>query len=71
MNYFEATVEIITEVGSNGKEKKVKEVKLVDAHSVTEAEARVVEDFENAGFQLDYRVVQVKESKIDAVISAE
>lgn len=71
MKYFEASVEIITEIGNNGKEKKVKEVFLVDAQSVTEAEARVVEDFEQSGMQLDYRVVQVKESKIQTVISAE
>lgn len=71
MKYFEAVVEIITEIGNNGKEKKTKEVYLVDAQSVTEAEARVVEDFEASGTQLEYRVVQVKESKIHSVISVE
>lgn len=66
--YFEVTVEIVTAMQKNGKEKKVKEVYLVDAQSVTEAEARVVKDFTDAGVQIDYKVSIAKESRIIRVI---
>lgn len=66
--FFEVTVEIVVGTLKNGKEKKVKEGYLVDAQSVTEAEARVVKDFEDAGTSQDYRVVNAKESKIVGVI---
>jgi hypothetical protein len=36
--------------------------------TVTEAEARVVKEFEDAGIQLDYEVTSAKESKILQVI---
>ena len=52
----------------NGKDKKVKEIYLVDSQSVTEAETRVVKDFEDAGVQIDYKVVGAKESRILRVI---
>jgi hypothetical protein len=52
----------------NGKEKKNKEIYLVDALSVTEAEARVVKDFEEAGVTLDYKVSGAKESRVIRVI---
>lgn len=66
--YFEVTVEIVTSMQKNGKEKKVKEIYLVDAQSVTEAEARVVKDFTDAGVQIDYKVSGAKESRIIRVI---
>jgi hypothetical protein len=66
--YFEVTVELIIAIQKNGKDKKQKEVYLVDAMSVTEAEKRVIEDFENSGVQLDYKVVSAKESKVIRVI---
>ena len=66
--YFEVTVEIVTSIQKNGKEKKVKEIYLVDAQSVTEAEARVVKDFEEAGVQIDYKVSGAKESRVIRVI---
>lgn len=66
--YFEVTVEIVTSIQKNGKEKKVKEIYLVDAQSVTEAEARVVKDFTDAGVQIDYKVSGAKESRIIRVI---
>lgn len=69
--YFEATVEIVVGQTKSGKDKKNKEVYLVDAHSVTEAEARVVQDFEDSGVNLDYKVVQVKESRIERVIEVD
>jgi hypothetical protein len=52
----------------NGKEKKNKEIYLVDAQSVTEAEARVVQDFTDAGVQIEYKVSGAKESRIIRVI---
>ena len=66
--YFEVTVELIIAIQKNGKDKKQKEVYLVDAMSVTEAEKRVIEDFENSGVQLDYKVVSARESKVIRVI---
>jgi hypothetical protein len=66
--FFEVVVELVIGVAKNGKEKKQKEVYLVDAQSVTEAEAKVVKDFVKAGVTLDYKVVGAKESKIIRVI---
>jgi hypothetical protein len=66
--YFEVSVELVIAVQKNGKDKKQKEVYLVDAMSVTEAEKRVIADFEDAGVQLDYKVVSARESKIIRVI---
>jgi hypothetical protein len=66
--YFEVTVELVIAIQKNGKDKKQKEVYLVDAMSVTEAEKRVIEDFNNSGVQLDYKVVSAKESKVIRVI---
>jgi hypothetical protein len=70
--YFEVLVELkIESENSKGdsKIKKVKETYLVDAMSVTEAEARVVESFTNSGFSQDYSVLQAKGSKIIDVIT--
>ena len=70
--YFEVTVTVQHEVdgGKGGtKIKKVKESYLVDAMTVTEAEARVVSEFEKAGIQLDYEVSAARESKILQVIA--
>jgi hypothetical protein len=66
--YFEVTVELIIAIQKNGKDKKQKEVYLIDALSVTEAEKRVIADFEASGVQLDYKVVSAKESKVIRVI---
>jgi len=66
--YFEVCVELVVSIQKNGKEKKQKEVYLVDAMSVTEAEKRVIEDFENSGVQLDYKVASAKESRVLRVI---
>lgn len=67
--YFEVTVEIVVGKTSTGKDKKQKEVYLVDAMSVTEAEALVTKDFSDASVQLDYKVSQAKESRIERVIT--
>lgn len=72
MKYFEVLVEIKTEIESKGgvKIKKVKESYLVDAMSVTEAEARVVQLFTKSGFSKDFEVVGVKGSRIMEVVEA-
>ena len=70
--YFEVTVTVQHEVdgGKGGtKIKTVKDSYLVDAMTVTEAEARVVGEFEKAGIQLDYEVSAARESKILQVIA--
>jgi hypothetical protein len=66
--YFEVTVEVVVATQKNGKDKKNKEIYLVDAQSVTEAEARVVQDFIDAQVQLDYKVSGAKESRVIRVI---
>ena len=66
--YFEVTVEVVVATMKNGKDKKNKEIYLVDAQSVTEAEARVIKDFEEAGVNLDYKVAIAKESRVIRVI---
>ena len=66
--FFEVTVEVVVATLKNSKDKKAKEIYLVDSQSVTEAEARVVKDFEDAGVQIDYKVVGAKESRILRVI---
>jgi hypothetical protein len=66
--YFEVTVEVVVATMKNGKDKKNKEVYLTDAMSVTEAEARVIKDFEDANVNLDYKVIGAKESRIERVI---
>ena len=48
------------------KEKKVTETYLIDAMSVTEAEAKVVKDFE--GYSFDFEVKGVNQSKIVKII---
>lgn len=72
--YYEVLVSMKIE-SDNGKGepkiKKVKESYLVDAMSVTEAEARVINSFSESGFSQDYVVVSVKGSKIIDVITAD
>jgi hypothetical protein len=71
MKYFEVLVSIKTETeGYKGavKIKSVKETYLVDAMSVTEAEARVVKLFAQSGFSQDFEVIGVKGSKVIEVV---
>jgi hypothetical protein len=72
MKYYEVMVEIVLESEDskgNVKVKRNKEIYLVDAMSVTEAEARVVKLF--SGFTQEFQVVGVKSSKIIEVIESE
>ena len=66
--YFEVTVEVEVATLKNGNPKLKKEIYLVDAQSVTEAESRVVKDFEDSGVQIDYKVSGAKESRVLRVI---
>jgi hypothetical protein len=68
MKYFEVTVEVEVATLKNGNPKLKKEIYLVDAQSVTEAESRVVKDFEDSGVQLSYKVSGAKESRVIRVI---
>lgn len=67
VNYFEVTVEYIEDL-DNGKQRKIKEVVLVDAISVTESEAKVVEHLTSINKNIEFNVNQSKQSKIVEVI---
>lgn len=72
MMYFEVTVNIKLESEGKGggvSIKNIKELYLVDAMSVTEAEARVVKLFKD--FSQEYEVVSIRKSKIVEVVSTE
>jgi len=68
MAYYTARVQWVDVVDTpkGQKEKKVSETYLVDAMSVTEAEAKVVKDFE--GYNFDFEVKGVNQSKIVKII---
>ena len=64
MSYYSAKVSLT--VDSGNKLKKITEMYLVDAESVTHAEAMVTKDFEGSG--VDFEVKAVSNSKIIKVI---
>jgi hypothetical protein len=68
MSYYTAKVQLIMEVDTpkGTKEKKTTEIYLVEALSVTEAEAKVVKDFQ--GYQFDFEVKAVTASKIIKIL---
>ena len=66
MMYFTVTTKILTDDG-NGKIKKLTERYLVDAMSVTEAEARVTKFLAQDGTQ-DFEIVAAAVSRIVGVI---
>jgi hypothetical protein len=68
MAYYVAKVQLIDEIDTpkGVKQKKVTESYLVEALSVTEAEAKVVKDF--AGYTFDFEVKGVTQSKIIKII---
>lgn len=68
VKFYEVSVEMVLDITKSGKEKKTKETYLVDAQSVTEAEARVVKDFMETSPNLDFKVISAKESRIVRVI---
>ena len=59
MGYYTAKVQLVDD--STGKQKKVTEMYLVEAMSVTEAEAKVVKDFGST--TLEYEVKQYHQVK--------
>ena len=61
MAYFIATVKV-QDQNERGRVTSNNEVYCVAAETVTEAEAKVVKEFENQG--VEYHVKSVKESKI-------
>lgn len=67
--YYIVRVKVLVE-NENGKGTKSKsENYLVEAHSVTEAEAIVNKDFQ--GVALDFEVAEVKTSRIVKILSRE
>ncbi len=68
MSYYIAKVQMVDAIDTpkGVKEKKVTETYLVEALSVTEAEAKVVEDFK--GYTMDFEVKSVSASKIIKII---
>lgn len=65
--YFQVKVQFTSE-DENGKQKKTNVQYLVDAVSVTEAEARTVKYLNDQG-EKDFEVKSASESKVSAVIS--
>jgi len=63
--YFVAKIQYDLIDENSGKIKKIREEKLVRGFSVTDVEAKVTEKFK--GFQHDWRITAVAESKIDEV----
>jgi hypothetical protein len=67
VKYYEVTVEFLEELG-NGKEKKRKEIILVNALSVTESEATVTKHLNEVAPNADFTVKQSRESRIVEVV---
>lgn len=69
MSYYVAKVQLVDEVDTPKgiKIKKTTETYLVEALSVTDAEAKVIKDFE--GFMFDFEVKSVNASKIIKILN--
>ena len=68
MSYYTAKVQLVDTIDTpkGTKEKKTTETYLVEALSVTEAEAKVIADF--TGVTFDFEVKSVNSSKIIKII---
>jgi Domain of unknown function (DUF4494) len=64
--FFVAKVQYDLSDENSGKIKKIREEKLVKGYSVTDVEAKVTKKYE--GFNHEWRITSVSESKIDEVI---
>lgn len=64
--WYKVRIQLESEDENTGKIKKISEEYLVRAYSVTDTEAKIHRDFE--GESLDYRIMQVVETKILKVI---
>ena len=65
MAYFIATVKV-QDQNERGRNTTNNEVYCVEAETVTEAEAKVVKEFES--YTMDYHLKSVKESKIIKIL---
>jgi hypothetical protein len=68
MSYFSVLVELEGEPKRNGAPTKIREMYLVNAMSVTEAEALTVSKLRDEGTIQDFQVTKVSETKYLAVI---
>jgi hypothetical protein len=68
MSYFSVLVELEGEPKRNGAPTKIREMYLVDAMSVTEAEAKTVSKLRDEGTITDFQVTKATETKYLAVI---
>jgi hypothetical protein len=66
--FYEVTVEEIIGRSKTGKEKKQRQVYLVDAVSVTDAEVKVVKNYEDAKSMIEFKISVAKESRVIDVI---
>jgi hypothetical protein len=66
MSYFSVLVELESE--QNGRPKKIRELYLTDALSVTEAEANIVTRLKDEGTIQNFQVTKVSETKYLAVV---
>jgi hypothetical protein len=68
MSYYTAKVQLVDSIDTpkGTKEKRITETYLVEALSVTEAEAKVIEDFK--GYSFDFEVKSVSANKIIKII---
>ena len=68
MSYYTAKVQLIESIDTpkGVKEKRITETYLVEALSVTEAEAKVIEDFKGVTF--DFEVKSVTSNRIIKII---
>jgi hypothetical protein len=67
--WYTVTVQFVVEDEQTGKIKKVKELYLVKAASITDAETQVAKDLD--GTMSDYRILTANESKIIRIIKPE
>ena len=68
MSYYSVLVELEGEPRRNGAPTKIREMYLVDAMSVTEAESKTVARLREEGTIQDFRVTKSSETKYLAVI---
>ena len=66
--FYEANVLVVVGVQKSGKNKVSKELYLVEAQSVTEAEAKVYKDFETTSPGMEFEVKSIKESRVLRII---
>tara|TARA_R110000803_G_scaffold37781_4_gene81564 strand:- start:26168 stop:26374 length:207 start_codon:yes stop_codon:yes gene_type:complete len=68
MSYYSVLVELEGEPKRNGAPTKIREMYLVDAMSVTEAETKTVQRLSDEGTVINFRVTKSSETKYLAVI---